>query len=237
MKINGTDISVYGGRQHTVEMGYSSLSNGSEWQDGDLAPFLLGTTAGFKEIKVSVILKGSSRQEIWNNGSRLVAALLEPCDVTLDGFDHHYMVCLKNAEQAETSIRRWHRAELHLRGYEFAEQKTAMSAEQAFQITNNGTLKTPAILEVTAPIGYVSASVYGLTKNRATGENQPITISRLEKGKTVIIDGETGLITQDGANKAADVALYDLPALTPGSNEITADHELSIAIKYKERFL
>lgn len=237
MKVNGIDISVYGARQHSVKFGYASLANSSEWQSGDIAPLLLRSAAGFKEITVSIILKGESRQEIWRNGSRLISALLEPGIITLDGFDHKYMVYLKNADQAESSIHRWHKAELTFCGYEFSDQKTAVSTETSFQINCGATLKTPAVLELTPPIGYVSTTVYGLTKNRLNGENMPIIVYNLEKDKTVSIDGETGLITQGGKNKAGDVVLYDLPALEPGINEILTDHEIRTAVKYKERFI
>jgi hypothetical protein len=218
-------------------MDYSSLSNSSEWTNGDLLPFFQNSLPGFKKISVTVVLTGTSRQGIWTNAGKLVASLLSPSVLELDGFEHNFMVYLSNAKQTEQMLKRWHKAKMEFYGYEYSDTKYVVKSASTFSVTNEGNLRTPAIVEIISNIGLVSATIYGLTKNRLTGEDMPIIINGIDAGKTLIIDGEEGLITQDGSNRAGDVVLYEMPYLMPGENKVVMDHELIITIYYKERYV
>lgn len=238
MRIDGKDISVYGAKQHTVEMNYGEISNKSEWVEGCNAPIMVSGKTGFKKIKVTVVLKGASRNEIWENGSKLVAKLINPVIVELDGFKNKYFVYLKNVSQAEQSIQRWHKATLELIGYEFGNQITIMASDTTFQIMNEGTLEAPAILELTPAIGKVSMVISGIVRDTVTREDKPVIIRNLTKDKTIIIDGEKGLVTEEGENKFLDVELFDFPSLLPGINEIVTDQkDVAVVVKYKPRYL
>ena len=49
---------------------------------------------------------------------------------------------------------------------------------------------------------------------------------------------ESGKITEDGVNKAADVDIWSLPALLPGTNQITLDSTwVDLTVKYRPRFM
>lgn len=238
MRINGIDIAIYGAKQHTVEMGFADIGNKSEWVEGNSMPLMLAGTIGFKTIKVTVILEGNSREEIWQRGNCLISSLLKPSVVTLDGFTHNFYVYLKNAVQAEEALQRWHKATLQLVGYEYADQTVVTVSGTVFRINNPGTLETPAVLELTPAIGKVSMAISGFTRDSISGKAKPMIIRGLTMNKTIVIDGETGLITENGENKFKDVELYDLPSLLPGINEIITDQsDVLMVVKYKPRYL
>lgn len=106
-------------------------------------------------------------------------------------------------------------------------------------ITNPGNIWTPCIVEITPRAAGASAfTVKGINRNPDTGESLPVTIRNTTKDKTVILDGETGKITEAGVNKSADVDIWSLPVLMPGTNRITLDNTwMDITVKYRPRFM
>lgn len=243
MKINGKDTEEeFGLQQWRVEMGFLEIKNQSEWVEGALSPIMLKGMTGFKKIKVTVMIRGSNRQEIWGKSGSLIAELLSPCDIQLDGFDHHFIVYLSNPSQTETSLNRWHTATLELIGYEQGSEVEVKTSAKDFIVTNEGNLETPAVIEFTPLIGLVSVTLNGFIRDSNTGEEKPIIIRNLTKNKTVKIDGEAGLITENEVNKFKDTEIWDFPSLLPGRNHITMEclesqQELAeISIKYKPRY-
>ncbi len=238
MTIDGVDIATYNARQWTVQPGFSSLENKSEWIAGTLSPFMLKSTTGLKSMKVTVTIRGSTRQEIWSNAQRLVSSLLEPKEIRLDGFDHIFFMYLKNASQAERSLNRWHKATLELVGYEYGDEISMVAQAETIVINNMGNLVTPAVIEIVPVIDQVSIAVSGVVRDAVSGEDKPIIIKELTKGKTIVIDGENGLITEDGINKFPDTEIWDLPSLLPGINTITVNKYVQqMRVKYKPRFI
>ena len=74
-------------------------------------------------------------------------------------------------------------------------------------------------MEITPRAAGASAfTVKGINRNPDTGESLPVTIRNTTKDKTVILDGETGKITEAGVNKSADVDSLE-PAGTYAGNE------------------
>lgn len=238
MRIDGEDIGKYGASQHNVTMEYSDISNGSEWNTGNLIPLMLPGAVGFKKIKVSVILKEESRKKIWENGRKLVTRLMQPSVVELDGFSNYFYVVLKNVQQAEKSIQRWHKTTLELEGYEYGEEITETTTKTTLTVENPGELETPAMIEILPTIGKTALVITGAARNRFTGEDKPITVKNLFKDMKIVIDGESGVITEDGKNKFQDIELWELPSLKPGTNKITIDQEVAkLTVKFKPRYL
>lgn len=235
--VNGIDVSRYGVQQWFVQPELSKISNSSEWTEGVRLPTLLKSTIGFKKMKVGIMIRGKTRQEIWEKSSDFIAALLEPQEYRFDGFDHIFFGCVSNAEQAETCLKHWHKATIQLEGYEYGAEIVNTSTARNITINNEGNLETPAIVEVTPLINLVNMTLTGFVKNNFTGEDRPIIIRNLTKGRTITINGESGLITEGGANKFKDVELWDLPVLQPGMNSITVDKDVNITIRHKPRYL
>lgn len=241
MQINGIDISQWHARQWAVSIGNHAITNSSEWNRGSPDPFLTGGAISFKTIKVTLLIKDSTRETMTLDRSNIVAALLEPADIVLDGFIHKFRAVLSKDASFEETVNyrqdRWHKLNLELQGYEYGSE-VAVSGSSELSIVNPGNLNTPAVLELLPTISTVPVTIQGICRDPATGEDSPVVVRALTTNKKVIIDGETGLITQEGAQKAGDVDLWELPLLAPGVNTITCDNvNITMTIKFKPRYM
>lgn len=241
MQINGIDISRWHARQWAVTIGNHAITNSSEWNRGSPDPFLIGGTIGFKTVKVTLLIKDSSRDAMTLDRSNIVATLLEPADITLDGFTHKFRVVLSKDASFEETVNyrqdRWHKLTLELQGYEYGPE-LSISGITTLTVVNPGNLNTPAVLELLPSISTIPVTLRGICRNPLTGEDDSVTVRNLTTDKKVIIDGETGLITQDGVQKAGDVDLWELPLLAPGVNTITCDNaNITMTIKFKPRYM
>lgn len=237
MKVNGADVKeIYGVEQWNVTPAFSKLKNESEWNEGDLQPILFKSTVGFKKISASIVIRGSNRDDIWKKSAEFISKLIKPCEIQFDGFEHYYYMVLTNASQAEQSLKRWHKATLELQGYEYGAEIAEATSKRTITINNIGNLKAPAIIEIVPLINLVDITISGAVKNLLTDESKDIVIKDLINGQKIIIDGESGLVTQAGENKFNDVDMWDFPMLMPGSNTITVDKDVELAVRYKPRY-
>ena len=241
MQINKIDISRWHARQWSVSIGNHAITNSSEWSRGSPDPFLIGGTIGFKTIKVTLLLKNSTREFMTMDRSNIVAALMEPADITLDGFSHRFKAVLSKDASFEETVGyrqdRWHKLTLELQGYEYGPE-ISVSGITTLKIVNPGNLNTPAVLELLPGISTVPVTLQGICRDPTTGEDDPVTVRNLTTNKKVIIDGESGLITQEGVQKAGDVDLWELPLLAPGENTITCDNaNITMTVRFKPRYM
>ena len=238
MIINGREIAYYGAKEWNVAPSFSAISNSSQWLAGTATPLLLNSEIGMKKFKVSVMLEGKSRQEIWKNAGRLITALLKPAKIEFDHFQNFFCMVLTNASYAELSLKKFHKATLELAGYEYGREVIVENTGTRISTENTGNLPTPAVLAITPTIGKVSLTLTGLVHDRYTLEDKPITISNLTDGKTIILDGETGLVTEGGVNKIGEVDMWGLPTLQPGYNIIQMNQSgMEVEMRYKPRFV
>lgn len=85
---------------------------------------------------------------------------------------------------------------------------------------------------------YDTLVITGLSRDPRTGEALEIEIRNTTPGKKIVIDGETGKITEDGQVKIEDVDIWALPELLPGENEITTNNNwLEAVVRYNPRFM
>lgn len=247
MKINGWDIADAGAQQHNVAPGFRSISNNSEWARGHPEPVLFGNTTGFKTLKITLLIKANrDRQKILNQCSEILAHLLEPVDLELDGFEHKFYGVLKKHTLEENPLNipfvKYNRASkltLEFDCYEYGEEEAKVgSGATELVIQNQGNVLTPAVIEITPQIGAASIALTGICRNTDTGEDLSVTIANLETGKTVILDGESGLFTQDGELKAADIEIWAAPSLVPGENKITINNDrMDVVVRFRPRFM
>lgn len=249
MKINGWDIVEVGARvkQWNIVPGFHSISNDSEWIRGSPAPVLLKNKLGFKNLKVTILVRADrNRQAILGQCSEILAHLLEPVELELDDFEHRFYGVLAKHSLEENPLGipwlKYNRASmltLEFNCYEYSEEEAKIgSGTSEIAINNPGNILTPAIIEVTPQIGAASIVLTGICRNHDTGEDLPVTIKNLETGKTVVLDGENGLFTQDGELKAGDIEIWDVPTLLPGENKITVNNNrMDIVVRYRPRFM
>ena len=215
--------------------------------------FFINGSIGFKTIQITFLVYGADRNEILQNCSTLLSKMMsESVILELDKFDHKfcgYMVKHDFAENPLGKLRvtsnRLSRITVDFSCYEYAEKPDGSPYSQSasgmleIAITNPGNIWTPCIVEITPRAAGASAfTVKGINRNPDTGESLPVTIRNTTKDKTVILDGETGKITEAGVNKSADVDIWSLPVLMPGTNRITLDNTwMDITVKYRPRFM
>ena len=234
MKIGNVDISAYHARQHRVTIGNSEIENESDWVAGMPSPMMVNGTAGFKEVTIVLVVKGESREAIIQDCGSLLAAFLEPSIVELDGFGHKFFLTLTKGTREEIVKGRWHNLTLKCEGYEFGtEVSQSYTGTAEITVNNPGNLITPVMLEITPTMGASSITVKGISRSGKTA-----TIKNLTTGKKIILDGETGLFTEDGALKAGDIEIWEVPTLAPGNNVIQfSTDKLNVSVKIKPRYM
>lgn len=224
MRIGNVDVSTYNARQFRVSFDHNSLKNSSEWVAGSALPLLMQNTVGFKSINVTLVVKGTDREDIIKNCSKITGLLMQPVTLTLDGFDHKFRVALRTASRRESTEKIWHLLELAFEGYEFGED-VVVSGSESITVNNPGTAPvSPCKVEVIPRISSATAQLTGICRDYYTGADLPVTVNELTTDQTVTLDGMTGLVTEEGDLKEVD--MWGLPALVPGENVITCTNTL-----------
>jgi phage-related protein len=239
MKINDWDISSADARQWNVTPGFHSIKNDSEWNRGSPVPEIFKNEIEFKTVKVSLLVKTTGgRQAILNRCSEILSHLLEPVELTLDQFEHKFYGILTKHSHNEKSMNRWHVLTLEFDGYEYAKTETVQtfSGTTDFTVSNTGNIITPAIVELTSSSSLSAITLSGICRDSFTGEDLPVTVNHLSAGRKVILDGETGLFTQDGSLKS-DIEIWGLPTLLPGNNRILSSNGMDITVRFHPRFM
>lgn len=89
-----------------------------------------------------------------------------------------------------------------------------------------------------ATYDYDTLTIDGLCYDPRTGDSLTIEVRNLTPEEKIIIDGETGLITENGKVKIEDVDIWALPTLQPGENVIrTNNNWLSVTVRYDPRYM
>lgn len=109
------------------------------------------------------------------------------------------------------------------------------SNEEVTTISNEDTI----ILNSTAdtPVKLLIIPDTNISELEIKGFGEDITLSNLVAGYEVIIDGEKGLVTEEGQNKFKDYQSWGFPKLVPGENKITINPNINITAVYSPRWL
>lgn len=238
MLIGDWNINEANARQHRVTYGNSAVSNSSEWTKGSYAPVLLGNTIGFKTIKTVLIVKGANREEILRNRSLIISKCLSPVVLTLDDYHHKFYAVLKKSDAEESAMNKWHLLTLEWNCYECGDRIVhTYEDEQKITIDNPGNITSPVIVSIIPKIGTAALTLTGLTRNDLLNDEYKLIVRNTEVGKEIILDGESGLIVEEGNLKAGDVEIWELPSLKPGENTITVDSNVKLTISFLPRYV
>lgn len=247
MKFNGWDVADADAEQWNVTPGFHSVKNDSEWSRGSPVPVMLDGEIGFKTIIVTLLIKrDGGRQKILERCSEILSHMLVPGELELDDFEHNFYGVLTKHSLTENPLNvpfvKYNRASklaLTFDGYEYAKTESiqSFSGSTVFTVSNAGNIPTPAVIEITPQIGAASIVLTGICRDPDTGEDLPVTVRELTTGKTVVLDGTTGLFTQEGALKT-DLEIWERPALLPGTNKITVNNNrMDITVRFHPRFM
>lgn len=239
MKIDSWDIVQADARQWNVTPGFHEMKNDSEWTRGSPVPVMMRNEIGFKPLSVRVLIKADGgRQAILARASEILSHLVEPVDLELDGFPHKYHAVLTGHKYEETAKQHFHALTMDFDCFEYGDEVVQeFSGQTELAVTNPGNILTPVIVEVTPQIGMAFVVLTGLCRDPVTGADLPIRLGDVETSKTVTIDGETGLVTQDGELKE-NVEFWGIPTLLPGENRITVDsNRMDVKVRFRPRFM
>ena len=209
MKINDIDVSTFGGRQWNVTPGFVTVKNNSEWVAGAPTPSLTDSYIQMASLKVAILIRGNSRDEILLKCSNLIAQLMSPVTIELDGFTRQFVGAVSKWDLTESSRKRFHLLTIEASGY--WEDVTEFDDYCYGPVTNPGNLRTPVRI-----VFLVSENTDLLT---ITGAGADITVSDVEVGDWISLNGQTGVFT---INDQVDdrINAWELPTLAPGNNEI-----------------
>lgn len=238
MLINGWDIADARGKQWNVVIGHHSVSSNSEWTKGSPVPVMLKNEIGFKTAEITMLVYGDNRDDILNNRSIILSHLLSPVDLELDGFSHKFCGIMTKCEPEETVMNRWHRLTLSFNCFEYADEiVSSFSGSTTITMENPGDILTPLVIEIVPQIGAATMTMTGICRDAGTGEDLPVTIKNLVTGEKVILDGETGLFTKNGA-LTGNIEIWQVPTLLPGENKITIDNNrMDLKLSFCPRFM
>lgn len=234
MKIDSTDIRTFDAKQLTVDFEPPATSVAVDMFDGALIPSESETYTPLSGVRVGILFRGGSRNEIQRHVSDFNAALQKGVVLTLDGYERYFKGFMTGNTLSKTITPRRYTAEFTFTGYWFSDEVTLTwqgQHEMIFEAVGNRW--TPCRVTITAT-EYIE-------EMRTNGFSDEITISTIPTGATVIIDGETGLVTMDGANKFKDVWLMEFPYLKTGEGRrhhlIFSDKNAIVTLQYKPMWL
>ena len=226
MKINNVDISTFNAKQHKVSIGHADYKNSSEWISAAVLPHLEAGYIGFKQLDITFIVKGADREAIILNRSKLLAALRDPCTLTLDGFTHKFRGFMKSHKITETAKDRFHAVGVTMTVYEYGDEVVATGIGSVSAL-NPGTLISPVELQITPVSTEADITITGLCRNPRTGADMPVLLETVTATHVIILDGANGVFTEAGQLKP-DIDIQYPPCVAPGTAEITCSAATAI---------
>lgn len=251
MLINGWDIAEANAQQWNVVPDFSNIKNNSEWTSGSLSPALKKSTNGFKKLQIVLLVRGPDREGVLKNCSKILSILKAPADFKLDNFQHKFYGVLTTYSFQENPLKRQRvthnkisQLTLTVSCYEYEVQedgtpfRESSSGKNELTIINPGNIWTPCTVEITPQVGAAEMVINGISRNPETEEGLSVVVRNLTAGNTVTLNGDTGIFSENGKNKAKDIDIWTLPMLVPGENVITLDNTwMDIVIEYRPRFM
>lgn len=230
MLINDIPISSFNTKLLKKDIQTAEIIIYDDWLRNALNPLYIGKEIKYKAIKVQLLIQETDDESALDRISYLVKELTR-CTIKFEDLSYFYDCTIENKNHARV-VKGIYELNVDLKsGYAYKPEIT----ENVNRISNktinvSGNLNTPAIVEITPTVDVIDIVITGL--------GNPFTIKNLTADQTVIIDGEKGLVTENGQNKYGDYDGWEFPVLRPGANTITFSRDnCDIKIKYKPRWI
>lgn len=203
----------------------------NDWLDNAFEPVKLKPNKHREfEIYIDCVVEGSSKEECELIFSQLVADF-DGGECQLDDMKFIYKFDFKS--DVRTFVRKWaYHYEITLKAYskKGPRQTQIFFNTQEIKFDVKGTAETPLVMKLKSDISLVSLEITELTE-------EPIIISKVGSGTSIVIDSERGIFTEDDINIVDKVEFWEFPKLKPGEITITLSQPCSGRIEYNPRYL
>lgn len=227
MIINNKNITQYGAKLLRRVIQPTSISYDLLTPDTSLVDIVGKRKYGLKNLQIQLEFYGE-RSQVELNKSRLIGEILNEPVIQFNNIPNR--VYRGYVETLSVINQNYIFETLELSILVSESSKTIESEfEKEIEIILSSTMETPAILEITPKADLNSITIDGF--------EDFIKLNNLKKGKPVIIDGQSLLVTEDGQNKFKDYDSWGFPKLKVGSNKITVTGNVHNKITYNPRWL
>ena len=233
MKVNSVDIKKYNAKQLTVDIQPPTIAVNSEWLEGAAVPHEFPTEVKYGTLKLTLLFRGSGRNEIIRTMSNFLSLLTKRSELQLDGYKGIYIGDMVSSSVEKLKVSTKYILSLQFNGYMTDEEVVNVyKGLTSVKFTTLGTRNTPCVIDVLPQVSLQQYIISGF------GEND-IVISGLETGRIITIDAKKGTVTEDGINKFADCDIWEFPVLKAGQeNVITYSSGHShVTIHYSPKWL
>ena len=227
MYINNKGLDYYNAKLLNRDIFPSSFEVDVFWSKNSLTPKIdKDIKRKYKKMIVGIEFKGTD-SEIGINKSRLISdiSISKIRFKTLNNSYDGYVVAIDNASK----VKGYEVMSIEMNVLE-SENENIVEFKDDIKLILNNTETTPCVLELNPTMNLVDVKITGL------GED--IIIKNLTKDKKIVIDGEKGLVIEDGLNKWKDYDSWSFPKLIPGENNININKaSINAKLKYKARWI
>lgn len=227
MKVNNIDIRKYDAKQLTVDIQPPSIYANYEWLDGAAIPTEFATEVKAGHLRLAIYFKGENRNDIIRTASEFMRNFAKSCDLELDGYKGKYRGFMTANDYSKTIAKDRYVLNLEFDGFLYDEElEIVIDGKTTASFYRVGSRVAPCIMEVHAKSELTNYTIGGF------GDSD-IIVESLEMGKTVVIDGITGLVTIDGENAFESVNLWEFPKLASEETTLTfSSTEAEVKIRY-----
>lgn len=215
MKIGEVDIRAFQAKQLTVDILPPQTAVNKDWLPRALRPTESETETTFSSLEVKLLIRGRDRNDVTNKISDINALLQSGAALTLDGYERRFMAYATGNGEEKTLSKTKYLAEFSFDGYWFSDQVEV-------RLQNEATVEFEAQGNRTPPCKVTIIPDEDIDELTITGFAEVMTLRNLPRGATIIIDGENGIVTQDGANKFEDFDGWDFPYLNVKNGKMNA---------------
>lgn len=226
MLINGIDTEIYNATLLDRHIENAEIITNVEWSDNWIEPIIEDQYIKYSlvhcEFEISCFTDDEAEKSISKLLSlgRIGELIFEDLDLKYHGF-----IESKSDEKITRGKYLLNVTWKCRLGYE--DEVTQSLTAGSNTITLESTADTPVIIEIMPTSNIAEIEIKGF------GED--IVLRNLTSGKKIAIDGEKGLVSEEGENKYTDYEAWGFPKLHPGENNIVTD--IPLTIKYSPRWL
>lgn len=232
MRINGIDARTYKARQLNVKIQPPATAVNYDWNDGDMKPNVYKTEEKAGELELTMYFVGKTKDEVMRCISEFLMNFDTVALMELEGYRGTFYGIKKSASITDTLEARKKKLTMKFDGYMYdREVQKVLKAEQTY--TAQGTRRTPCTLVIENKTRQTQeTTITGLSED-------PITAA-VPAQKTLIIDGDSGLVTIDGANGFASIVeMWEFPYMKKGNVIIrqTNTENVKVTVKYSPMWI